>query len=103
MYDNVYSQAAITRIENQRQKIRRNALHFINKKCKLPIITFPQNKVFNYSPTKYDILDLGKSEGCFIAKTLRKNEDLNKKYNLNLFNMLSVFSSKDHSMYQYMS
>lgn len=25
MYDDVYSQAAITRIENQRQKIRRNA------------------------------------------------------------------------------
>ena len=97
MYDNVYSQVAMIRIENQRQKIRRNALRFLNKKCKHPIITFPQNKEFNYSITKQDITDLGYYEGCVIATTFR-NEDLNKKYNLKLFNMLAVFGSTDNNI-----
>lgn len=97
-YDDVYSQAAIIRIEKQRQKIRRNALRFLNKKCKLQTIQFPENKVFDYSVTKQDIIDVGYSEGCLIAKTLRKNEDLNNKYNLRLFNMLDVFGSTDNNI-----
>jgi hypothetical protein len=98
IYDNVYSQVAIIRIEKQRQKIRRNALRFLNKNCKHPILVFPKNKVFNYSITKQDITDLGYSEGCVIATTLRNNEDLNKKYNLNVFNMLVSFSSIDNNI-----
>lgn len=97
-YDGVYSEAAINRIEKQRQKIRRDALRFLNKKCKLQIIDFPKNKVFDYSPDKDDLLDLAKSKGCFIAKTLRKNENLNKKYNLHVFYILSSFSSKRHNI-----
>ena len=97
-YDDVYSQAAIIRIEKQRQKIRRESLRFLNKKCKLQIIQFPENKVFDYSPDKGDILNLGISKGCFLAKTLRKNEDLNKKYNLRSFNMLTIFASKRHNI-----
>ena len=94
IYDNVYSKAAINRIEKQRQKIRHDALQFLNKKRKLQIIDFPENKVFDYSPHKDDLLDLGKSKGVFIAKNLRKNEDLNKKYNLRVFHILSFYDSK---------
>ena len=97
-YDDVYSEAAIIRIEKKRQKIRRNALQFLNKKCKLQNIDFPENKVFDYSPGKDDLLDLRNPKGCFIAKTLRKNEDLNKKYNLRVFHMLAIFSSKRHKI-----
>lgn len=97
-YDGVYSKAAIIRIEKQRQKIRHDALRFLNKKCKLQIIEFPENKVFDYSPVKGDIFDLGESKGAFIAKTFRKNEDQNKKYNLRLFHMLSIYALKRNNI-----
>jgi len=94
----VYTEAALKYIEKQRNKIRHKSLEFLKKNCKVPIIVFPKKKVFKYSITNRDIREIGYNEGCVIAKTLRENEDLNKKYNLKLFNMLSVFSSTKNNI-----
>jgi len=79
-------------IEKKRQKIRRESLQFFKKNFKLPILEIQNNKVFEYSTIYQDVLDLGKSKGCFIAKFSRENEDPNNKYNLKLFHVLSIYS-----------
>ncbi len=93
----MYTQSAIKYVEKQRRKIRRESLQFFNKKLKLPILAFPKNKVFEYSTIYQDVLDLGKSKGGFIAKLSRENEDPNNKYNLKLFNVLSIYYNNSSS------
>ena len=92
----MYTQAAIKYIEKQRQKIRHKSLQFFNKKFKFPILIFPKNKVFNYSSVYKDVLDLGKSKGCFVAKFSRVNEDPINKYNLKLFHALTIYSNSSN-------
>jgi len=81
-------------IEKKRQKIRRESLQFFQKKFKLPTIEIPKNKIFNYSVSYDDILNLGRPKGgAFIGTVIRENEDLTSKYNLRKFNIMYCYSS----------
>ena len=64
------------------EQIRSESLKFFSEKCNVPIIY--SSNIFNYSPDDYLT-----NPYCIVGTTSR-NEDINDKYNLPIFNMLCV-------------